>query len=297
MAGQVEGHAQPFDVHQIGQTGQSHRWGSFRQLGYPLLFREYVARISRHSPYLPTTSPCFRCLAFLPGVLAGARSPASSVLSRHCDFLPAFPPHFVSFAWRYRGSTPLSFARRGGVLPRRAWSWSPGISGRDFFRGDNRISQVPGEPRLSICHVLRLRQDRWSQTVQDRGMAPGKGTPKAPARNRLSKLDGMAFGLAVYASQRRLPGRHARLASRCGSGSPGRAFHPQGSAERFPECYPYIFPPFPSLPGANLFSVPSALEVVGVCERCRPRSEQKRRGTVLRFSWAGTLPPDEPKIV
>jgi hypothetical protein len=141
-----------------------------------------------------------RCLASLHGVLAGARSPASTVLSRHCDFLPPLPPHFVSFAWWYRGSTPVSFTRRGGVRPRQAWSWSPGTSGREFSRGDGRISQVPGEPRLSICHVLRLRQDRWSQTIQDRGMAPGRGTAKAPARNRLSKLDRMAFGLAVYAS-------------------------------------------------------------------------------------------------
>ncbi len=136
---------------------------------------------------------------------------------------------------------------RGRSFPRQAWSWSPGTSSREFFRGDGRISQVPGEPRLSICHVLRLRQDRWSQTLRDRGMAPSRGTVEAPARNRLSKLDRMAFGLAVYASQRRLPGRHARLASSCRSGSPGRAFHPQGSAERFPKCNPYIPSSFPKL--------------------------------------------------
>jgi hypothetical protein len=38
----------------------------------------------------------------------GIRSPVSSVLSRHCDFLPSFPPHFVSFAWRYHGNTLAS---------------------------------------------------------------------------------------------------------------------------------------------------------------------------------------------
>ncbi len=31
-----------------------------------------------------------------------------------------------------------------------AWSWSPGISGRDSPR-KRRISQVPGEPQLSVC--------------------------------------------------------------------------------------------------------------------------------------------------
>ena len=34
-----------------------------------------------------------------------------------------------------------------------ARSWSPGISGRDFRGGDDRISQVPGEPQVSVCHV------------------------------------------------------------------------------------------------------------------------------------------------
>src|SRR5262245_39937918 len=34
-----------------------------------------------------------------------------------------------------------------------AWSWSPGRSGRDYRGGDDRISQVPGGPRLSVCPV------------------------------------------------------------------------------------------------------------------------------------------------
>ncbi len=43
----------------------------------------------------------------------------------------------------------------------------------------------------------------------------------------------MAFGLAVYASPRGSPQRDARLASSCWSDTTGRAFHPQGSYERF----------------------------------------------------------------
>ena len=49
---------EPGDVHQIGQRGESHLRRSSRQLGYPLLFRQYAHRISRHSAYVPTTSPC-----------------------------------------------------------------------------------------------------------------------------------------------------------------------------------------------------------------------------------------------
>src|SRR5271169_6233900 len=43
----------------------------------------------------------------------------------------------------------------------------------------------------------------------------------------------MAFGLAVYASPCGLPRFDARLASSRWSDATGRAFHPQGSNERF----------------------------------------------------------------
>ena len=39
-----------------------------------------------------------RCLASHPPGPRGSSSPASTVLSRHCDFLPPFPPRFVSLA-------------------------------------------------------------------------------------------------------------------------------------------------------------------------------------------------------
>ena len=66
-------------------------------------------------------------------------------------------------------------------------------------------------------------------------MALAMTKTKAPTMV-LSKLNSMAFGLAVYASQRRLPDDHARLASSCWSGSTGRDSHPQGSVERFQSC-------------------------------------------------------------
>jgi len=43
----------------------------------------------------------------------------------------------------------------------------------------------------------------------------------------------MASGLAAYVSRDGYPPNRARLASRCWSGSPGRAWYPQGSYERF----------------------------------------------------------------
>ena len=112
---------------------------------------------------------------FPPLAPAGSRSPASSVLSRHYDFLPPIPPHFVSFAWRYLGCTRC-FRSSADESAAEAWSWSPGISGRDIRRGDDRISQVPGEPQCPFAHVLRPRQDCLHQTitVQQRGPRYGK---------------------------------------------------------------------------------------------------------------------------
>ena|GEM_PF-3797363 len=61
----------------------------------------------------------------------------------------------------------------------------------------------------------------------------------------------MAFGLAVYASPGSLPHHDARLASGRWSDATGRAFHPQGSYERFQICFLTSHPPFPSFAWHN----------------------------------------------
>ena len=87
--------------------------------------------------------------------------------------LPHFPPHFVSFAWRYHGSV-----RFGSSLPpppnakRQAWGWSPGIPGREGFREDDRISQVPGEPPYPFAHMLGPRPDMTPLTIAGRLHGP-----------------------------------------------------------------------------------------------------------------------------
>src|SRR5262249_20791815 len=83
---------------------------------------------------------------------SGASSPASSVLSRRYDSLPPVPPRFVAFAGRYPRvhsfcSLPGGRVRcRGLELLTRYLQ--PGSHG-----GDDRISQVPGEPQVSVRHV------------------------------------------------------------------------------------------------------------------------------------------------
>ena len=91
----------------------------------------------------------------------------------------------------------------------------------------------------------RRRQDGYTRPLRCRRVAPGMRKAKAPTKG-LSTLNSMAFGLAVYASQCGLPTPHARLASGRWSGATGRAFHPQGSDERFQSCFLTPRPPFPS---------------------------------------------------
>jgi hypothetical protein len=50
----------------------------------------------------------------------------------------------------------------------------------------------------------------------------------------------------VHRISRHSPQHHARLASGRWSGATGRAFHPQGSTEKFQNCIPTSRPPFSS---------------------------------------------------
>jgi hypothetical protein len=143
---------------------------------------------------------------FPPRGPLGTRSPASTVLSRHYDFLTPLPPRFVSFAWRYHGS-----ARHVSSLPpppnakRRARGWLPGIPIRVCFRGDDRISQVPGEPPFPFAHALRPRPADAPLTKAGRSRGPRYGNDEGADDKRLSRLNRMASGLAAYVSRAWLP--------------------------------------------------------------------------------------------
>ena len=150
------------------------------------------------------------------GELLDASLPIPRVLAGR---VPRLPRYYQGTATSCRPSRRASFPSLGGttgprifrsrrccVPQRRAWGCSPGIPIRDFFRGDERISQVPGEPRFPFAHVLRPRPARTSQTDYGTpGVAPADRTTKVPTTKMLSRLNSMAFGLAVYASRCRLP--------------------------------------------------------------------------------------------
>jgi hypothetical protein len=144
--------------------------------------------------------------------------------------VPRLPRYYQGTATSCRPSRRASFPSFGGttgprmfrsrrrcVGRRRAWGWLLGTPSESASVETTGSPKFLGNLNCPFAHALRLRRDNPSQTIRDGRAALGRGTAKAPARNRLSKLNNMAFRLAVYASQRRLPGHHARLAPRCWS--------------------------------------------------------------------------------
>ena len=160
--------------------------------------------------------------------------------------LARFAPQRTSVPPRPGVDDPVSPA---GMLPRERQdlpsSWGTPIVRLHMFQSDSG-------------RTARTRPLRCSS------VALGFSNAKAPTIG-LSKLNSMAFGLVVYASQDGLPRHHARLTSGRWSGATGRAFHPQGSYERFQSCLLTSHPPFPSFAWRNEIDlsiepyVPSAL--------------------------------------
>ena len=176
------------------------------------------------SQVVPANSRVTRCLASHPPGPRGPSSPASSVLSRHCDFLPAFPPRFVAFAWRYHGNTHVSLPP-----PLRVTGVGPGV-GRPVSPSGSASVETTGSPKFLGSPHFRLPmfwdpgRPTCSRPLRGGRVALRSANGKAPTFSRISRLDSMAFGLAVYVSRSGLLAPRARLASRCWSGSPGRAF-------------------------------------------------------------------------
>ncbi len=159
--------------------------------------------------------PCFN------GTIKALRLPAARLAALRCLRLAIPRLALVLFAPQ-RTSTAA-----------KAWSWLPGISHQDYAEETTGPPKFLENPNCPFAHVLRLRQDCHSRPVQNGSVAPALGKAKTPCELGISKLNSMAFGLAVYASWCGLLQPHVRLASSRWSDAAGWAFHPQGSYERF----------------------------------------------------------------
>jgi hypothetical protein len=172
---------------------------------------------------------------------SGASSPASSVLSKRCDFLSPVPPHFVAFARQYL-SVHSFCSLLGGRVRRQDLELVTRYSSREFAEEATGSPKFLGNPNHPFARVPAtpaglLSPDHygaaaWPLSCQQQGL------PRWVFRRSIARLPDSLSN----ASQRRLPGRHARLASGRWSGATGRAFHPQGSAERFQSCILHLIP-------------------------------------------------------
>jgi hypothetical protein len=104
------------------------------------------------------------------------------------------------------------------------------------------------------------------------GTAPGKTTLRASSI-ALSRLNRMAWRLAVYASPCQLPGNDARLACGCWLGFAARDSDPQSSKERFQLCVDHIASSSRELAWRNV-SVLLILIFLLLLQESTPRSSQ-----------------------
>jgi hypothetical protein len=80
-----------------------------------------------------------------------------------------------------------------------------------------------GNPNVHLHMFFDPGRTDGSSPKWNARTVPAKKRTKTPTHNPISRLNSMAFGLAVYASQCRLPKHHARLASGCRLRSAGWA--------------------------------------------------------------------------
>jgi hypothetical protein len=170
------------------------------------------------------------------GLLARRLLPSTGSLGS----VPPLPRYYSTLRIPTTHPAALRFLRTGGIpvasefrshgrRMRRpwAWSWSPGTSRRESAEKMEGPPRFLGNPKVN---VPRSPTPAGSQAPGHGGTATRpsvSSTTSAPASFFISGLNRTARSLAVYASQRRLLGRHARLASGRWPSSAGRGSMPR----------------------------------------------------------------------
>lgn len=178
--------------------------------------------------------------------------------------LPAIRPAALRFL---RLAVPRERARFAPAAVahgrRRAWGWSPGVPVRESFHGDDRSSQVPGEPRFPFAHVLRPRPADAPLTRAGRSRGPRSGKDEGADneifRGSIAWLSGWrpTYHDVGYPSPRKARFQVLVRLSRTG-------FHPQGSDERFSTHVMFVVP----LSQAFLAQSPEFTRNPGIPMRC-----------------------------
>jgi len=190
-----------------------------------------------------------RCLAFLHGLRQGAVGQLHR--SHQGTMTSCRPSHRASLPSLGGTSVALvAFAPRRTSAPPRPGVGDPVAPAGNLPRRRQDIQSSWGTPIVRLRMFFDSGRTACTRPVWSSSMALGMRKAKAPTIS-LSKLNSMAFGLAVYASWCGLPQPHARLASSRWSDATGRAFHPQGSNERFQSCFLTSHPPLPSFAWHN----------------------------------------------
>jgi hypothetical protein len=193
----------------------------------------------------PSNGLITRRPAFLPRVLVGASSPASTVLSGRYDFLPSVPPHFVSFAWRYH-SKRSCFAR---MRPSAAAGGSPGV-GHPVPPAGSRSVETTGSPTFlenPDCALALLfdpgRTHASGHAMRRRGP---RSVHHEGSRIRTFEAQSHGFGTGCL----RFAGRVAPTPRKTRFRLLARLFRTGLATRRVPskgfELYPTSQPPFPS---------------------------------------------------
>ena len=172
-----------------------------------------------------------------------------STIERSDSLLP-LSSGFVAFTFRYRLSTRFFAPFPGGMLPREdIRKRSPALPLRIPFSGDDRASQVPGEPQCLHALLFDPGGTLTLLLIHAR-MLPSAGNTASASATNLSRLNHTAYRPPVYASQPGLPQDHATLGSGCQHALPGRTIYLQGPNKEF--LLPTGgFPSFQALPGAH----------------------------------------------
>ena len=150
-----------------------------------------------HDP-APPSLPRVRWMAF----------PCFDGTMKCSDSLPPFPPHFVSFAWRYH---PLRLS--SSLLPSPTPTWGRGVLGLATpTRPVHKEMETTGPPKFlgnplvpTPCSWTPARPTYQAITVVRHG--PRAYNDEGSPREVISGLDRTASALAVYASPRGSPHR------------------------------------------------------------------------------------------